>query len=129
MLFRSEPTDKILEPMKGSIIIDGQDITEIGLHILRNNIAIIPQDPVLFSGSLKSNLDPYSANTLDRNYEMIEVLGKVKLIDKLMPKIIGIKRDNEENKENHVPGNELDTERNTEKVCLDNEGFITRREL
>ncbi|XP_017461163.1 PREDICTED: canalicular multispecific organic anion transporter 1-like, partial [Rhagoletis zephyria] len=42
----------------GRITIDGVDISRIGLHELRSRLAIIPQDPVLFSGSIRSNLDP-----------------------------------------------------------------------
>ena len=41
------------------MFIDGVDISKIGLNSLRSRIAIIPQDPVLFSGTLRSNLDPF----------------------------------------------------------------------
>lgn len=44
---------------QGQIIIDGIDIGTIGLHDLRKKISIIPQEAVLFSGSLRSNLDPF----------------------------------------------------------------------
>ncbi|CAK6982138.1 multidrug resistance-associated protein 1-like isoform X1 [Scomber scombrus] len=50
---------RILEAAKGRICIDGIDIAQIGLHELRSRITIIPQDPVLFSGSLRMNLDPF----------------------------------------------------------------------
>jgi ABC-type multidrug transport system fused ATPase/permease subunit len=49
----------MVEPVQGRIIIDGLDIAKMGLHDLRSNITIIPQDPVLFSGSLRFNLDPF----------------------------------------------------------------------
>lgn len=43
----------------GSITVDGEDIRNLGLQVLRSRMAIIPQDPVLFSGTLRSNLDPF----------------------------------------------------------------------
>merc|ERR1719153_1589736 len=51
---------RLVESALGSIQIDGKDISKIGLHDLRNKLTIIPQDPVLFSGSLRMNLDPFS---------------------------------------------------------------------
>ncbi|CAE6463976.1 hypothetical protein ACGC1H_006664 [Rhizoctonia solani] len=50
---------RIVELTSGSITLDGVDISQIGLHTLRDRIAIIPQDPLLFSGTLRSNLDPF----------------------------------------------------------------------
>ncbi|XP_060696408.1 multidrug resistance-associated protein 1 isoform X2 [Hemiscyllium ocellatum] len=50
---------RIIEPAEGQIRIDGIDIANIGLHDLRFQITIIPQDPVLFAGSLRMNLDPF----------------------------------------------------------------------
>lgn len=43
----------------GKIRIDGIDISNLGLRVLRSRIAIIPQDPVLFNGTIRSNLDPF----------------------------------------------------------------------
>ncbi|KAL8175271.1 UNVERIFIED_CONTAM: Multidrug resistance-associated protein 1 [Gekko kuhli] len=50
---------RITEAAKGEILIDGIDIAKIGLHDLRFRVTIIPQDPILFSGSLRMNLDPF----------------------------------------------------------------------
>ncbi len=50
---------RLIEPSDGQIIIDGIDVTKIGLHELRRKLTIIPQDPILFSGTLRMNLDPF----------------------------------------------------------------------
>ena len=51
---------RIIEPATGKIIIDGVDVGELGLFDLRSRLTIIPQDPVLFTGTLRMNLDPFS---------------------------------------------------------------------
>jgi len=50
---------RLVEAAEGAITIDGIDISKLGLHNLRNQLTIIPQDPVLFSGTLRMNLDPF----------------------------------------------------------------------
>ena len=65
---------RILEPVEGTIYIDNEDITQIGLDILRKNLTIIPQDPCLMEGTLKYNIDPF--NTIE-NEEIISVLKKI----------------------------------------------------
>eukprot|EP00741_Cyanophora_paradoxa_P016796 tig00020941_g16221.t1 len=49
---------RLVEPAAGRVLIDGTDLASIGLADLRSRIAIIPQDPVLFGGSVRENLDP-----------------------------------------------------------------------
>ncbi|KAJ3190722.1 hypothetical protein HK101_008433 [Irineochytrium annulatum] len=50
---------RMVEISSGSIVVDGINVHEIGLRDLRVGLAIIPQDPVLFSGSYRTNLDPF----------------------------------------------------------------------
>ena len=50
---------RLTESDEGKILIDAIDTQNIGLHHLRSKISIIPQDPFLFSGSLRKNLDPF----------------------------------------------------------------------
>ncbi|EGX92727.1 ABC bile acid transporter, putative [Cordyceps militaris CM01] len=69
---------RFLEARSGSIIIDDVDISKIDLHSLRSRLAIIPQDPVLFSGTIRSNLDPFETYT---DEELRECLQRVHLID------------------------------------------------
>ncbi|KAH8293076.1 hypothetical protein KR044_000492 [Drosophila immigrans] len=64
---------RIIESAGGQIIIDGEDIAKMGLHMLRSRLTIIPQDPVLFSGSLRSNLDPFDVKTDDEIWRALEL--------------------------------------------------------
>lgn len=68
---------RFLEAREGSILIDGIDISKIKLKDLRSRLAIIPQDPVLFSGTVRSNLDPFDEHT---DGELREALQRVHLI-------------------------------------------------
>jgi len=54
---------RLNEPTEGRILIDGVDITSIGLQTLRTAVAIVPQDPLLISGSVKTNLDPFGEHS------------------------------------------------------------------
>ncbi|KAH8403128.1 hypothetical protein KR222_005772 [Zaprionus bogoriensis] len=64
---------RIIESAGGKILIDGIDISTLGLHMLRSRLTIIPQDPVLFSGSLRSNLDPFEIKTDDEIWAALEL--------------------------------------------------------
>lgn len=69
---------RILEAHSGSIVIDGIDIASIGLEDLRTRVAVVPQDPVLFTGSIRFNLDPF--DQVD-DATMREALERVQLTD------------------------------------------------
>lgn len=71
---------RIVELTNGKITIDDIDVSGIGLHDLRNKIAIIPQEPVMFVGTIRSNLDPFNNST---DQEIWKALDAVFLGDKI----------------------------------------------
>jgi ABC-type multidrug transport system fused ATPase/permease subunit len=68
---------RFLEAREGSIHIDGLDISKIKLQALRSRLAIIPQDPVLFSGTVRTNLDAFDEHT---DSELRDALERVHLV-------------------------------------------------
>ncbi|KAI8072302.1 P-loop containing nucleoside triphosphate hydrolase protein [Gongronella butleri] len=68
---------RLLEASNGSITIDGIDIANIGLEDLRSKITIIPQDAVLFSGTIRTNLDPFDEH---EDIDLWDALQRVNLI-------------------------------------------------
>ncbi|XP_076363250.1 multidrug resistance-associated protein 1-like isoform X2 [Tachypleus tridentatus] len=64
---------RIIEAAGGCITIDGIDISKIGLYDLRSKLTIIPQDPVLFTGTLRMNLDPFSQYDDDAIWRALEL--------------------------------------------------------
>jgi ABC-type multidrug transport system fused ATPase/permease subunit len=68
---------RFLEAREGTIHVDGIDVSKIKLRDLRSRLAIIPQDPVLFSGTIRSNLDPFEEYT---DAELRDALERVHLI-------------------------------------------------
>ena len=61
---------RIVEPTAGKISIDGMDISFLGLHDLQSRLSIIPQDPTMFEGTLRSNLDPLGDHTDEQIWEV-----------------------------------------------------------
>ncbi|KAL9228186.1 hypothetical protein vseg_003793 [Gypsophila vaccaria] len=63
---------RLVEPSGGKIIIDGIDICILGLHDLRSRFGIIPQEPVLFEGTVRSNIDPTGQYSEDEIWKSLE---------------------------------------------------------
>ncbi|CAG8797679.1 8971_t:CDS:2, partial [Racocetra fulgida] len=68
---------RFVEPSDGRILVDEIDISSIGVEDLRSRITIIPQDPILFTGTIRSNLDAFSQY---EDSEILESLRRVHLI-------------------------------------------------
>ena len=66
---------RIVELMSGKIEIDGVDISKIDLDALRSQITMIPQDPVMFLGTLRYNLDPFDEHTDEYITSLIKKAG------------------------------------------------------
>ena len=63
---------RLVEGAGGKIMIDNKDTAMVGLHDLRKRITIIPQDPVIFSGSIRRNLDPFDVYTDDQIWKSLQ---------------------------------------------------------
>ncbi|KAJ2553161.1 Canalicular multispecific organic anion transporter 2 [Coemansia sp. RSA 1933] len=86
---------RLVEGESGSIKIDGVDIATVGLHELRSRLAIIPQEPALFNGSVRDNLDPLHQHTIEDIWAAIIRAQLVDLINRKEVTELGktVKRD------------------------------------
>jgi len=64
---------RLVEPCGGQVLIDGYDTKNLGLETLRSKLAIIPQDPVMFCGTLRENLDPKRAFSDEQMWTALEL--------------------------------------------------------
>ncbi|KAJ2161962.1 Canalicular multispecific organic anion transporter 1 [Coemansia sp. RSA 552] len=71
---------RIVEPSHGSVTIDDIDVSTIGLYDLRSRITVVPQDPVLFEGTIRENLDPGNVYTDQQVWDAIETAQLADLI-------------------------------------------------
>ncbi|PKI53391.1 hypothetical protein CRG98_026231 [Punica granatum] len=63
---------RLIEPASGRIIVDNIDISTIGIHDLRGRLSIIPQDPTLFEGTIRGNLDPLEEHSDSHIWEALD---------------------------------------------------------
>ncbi|KAI8604400.1 P-loop containing nucleoside triphosphate hydrolase protein [Dissophora ornata] len=76
---------RVVEAAEGKILIDNLDVREIGLQDLRSKIAIIPQEPVLFVGTIRSNLDPFHRRTDQEIWDALSAVHLSESIKQNMP--------------------------------------------
>ena len=86
---------RIVELVGGKIEIDGVDISKVGIARLRNEITMIPQDPIMFNGTLRYNLDPFDESTDERINELIKKAGLEYLLEGVSKKELKDKEEKE----------------------------------
>jgi len=91
----------IVEPSRGNILIDGMNISKIGLHDIRSKLSIIPQDPTMFEVNLRTNIDPLGEHL---DIEIWEALKKYQLEEIMNAKEKGLDSLVTENGENWSVG-------------------------
>ena len=76
-----------MEGASGSILIDGVDTARLPLHTLRSAIAIIPQSPVIFSNTLRYNLDPFHQCSDSALWDALEAVQLKEMVSRLSAKL------------------------------------------
>ena len=71
---------RLTEPSSGHIRIDGQNVSQMGLHELRKQISIIPQDPLLFTTTLRRNLDPFDKHSDSDIWSAIKQVKQIEVL-------------------------------------------------
>jgi ABC-type multidrug transport system fused ATPase/permease subunit len=74
---------RLTEPFEGEIVIDGINILDLGLRDLRSKISIIPQDPILFLGTLRVNFDPLEEYADSEIWEMLKDIHLFEMVKEL----------------------------------------------
>ncbi|RDX84649.1 ABC transporter C family member 4, partial [Mucuna pruriens] len=88
---------RLVEPSGGKIIIDSIDISVLGLHDLRSRFGIIPQEPVLFEGTVRSNIDPIGQYTDEEIWKSLERCQLKEVVAAKPEKLDSLVVDNGEN--------------------------------
>ncbi|XP_020231729.1 ABC transporter C family member 4 [Cajanus cajan] len=88
---------RLVEPSGGKIVIDSIDISLLGLHDLRSRFGIIPQEPVLFEGTVRSNIDPIGQYTDDQIWKSLERCRLKEVVAAKPEKLDSLVVDNGEN--------------------------------